>query len=66
MKGDLSTKLLTIEDLMARWSMSQKTIYRITAQYREILDPKKIGREFRFEPENVKTFEDQMRMVRED
>jgi len=66
MKDDLAVRLLTIEDLTARWSMSPKTCYRIAAQYKEILDPKKIGREYRFEPENVKRFEEQMRMVTED
>lgn len=66
MKGDLGTKLLTVTDLVARWGMSQKTVYRIAAQYLGILDPVKIGRAYRFEPDNVRKFEEQMRMVKED
>lgn len=65
MKESLTTKLLSIADLAGRWSLSHKSCYRIAVKYSDILLPVKIGREYRFEPENVGKFEAQMRVVKE-
>jgi len=66
MKSDLEAVLITVPDLMTRWSKSRKSIYRLIANYRTILCPVKIGRDYRFEPDKVRLFESQMRVVEED
>ena len=56
----------TVIDLMERWRKeSKKTVYRLIQRYRSILKPVKIGRELLIEIENVKKFEEQMRVIKE-
>ena len=63
----MSDELLTIEDLCKRWNRkSRVSVRRMVKRYRHILHPMKIGRELMFYPENIRRFEEQCIIIKEE
>lgn len=59
-------EMLNTEDLKKRWrKKSRKTVRQMVHRYETILKPMRIGREILIAPENVKKFEEQMRIYQE-
>lgn len=62
--SDLGSDFVNTADLKKRWRKKDiKTVRRIIARYQEILKPVKIGRILLLEIENVRAFEDGMRVI---
>lgn len=55
--------LLTVNDLAKRWQKSERAVRDIVSKHREILKPSKIGGSNRFDPEDVRKFEDNRREI---
>ena len=63
----MNDELITIEDLCQRWhKKSKSSVRKIVHRYTKIIKPMRIGRDLMFYPENIKRFEEQCIIIKEE